>query len=537
MPPPSPLPPPATATERLLRATKFWSATVPVIATYYATYARLAALDRVYPLIGRDCLTDDECRVEWERNHEYGADVLATVINDLKGFYVKTGQIIASRQDLFPKEYTEALKGLTDYLDPMPLEQVRAVLDLELRSLGLTFPDVFEAFDPTPLGAASVAQVHKAALTPRFGGGPIAVKVQRPGIEGKLMGDVRNLVNLSRPLRGNKAMPVDYFVVFSELEAQLADEFDFLAEAGAMRRIRAHLSADPYTKRPRPLAITMPQPKEGLVTRRMLCMDFLPGVPLSRAAEEMKARGIEPDSPEARLFGEKLLGALTDSFAKSILELGFFHADPHPGNIFVLENGDIGLIDFGQVKQISEEQRRTLAKVMVALDDRESDSNPEDLKKIGDLALELGVELREDAKPEGPAAVAMWLFDGSVEELPGGYDKGELSPNSPVKELKSFPQDLVLVGRSTVLLKGLSSRLGIPWSLSHEWSAVARTVLNPPEAAVAARGAGVRLALAAAARWLSGRVERAVMALPAPLRTRLLGAVLRWKKLFRRRAA
>lgn len=106
-----------------------------------------------------------------------------------------------------------------------------------------------------------------------------------------------------------------------------------------------------------------------------------------------------------------------------------------------------------------------------------------------------------------------------------------------MKELKSFPQDLVLVGRSTVLLKGLSSRLGIPWSLSHEWSAVARTVLNPPEAAVAARGAGVRLALAAAARWLSGRVERAVMALPAPLRTRLLGAVLRCKKLFRRRAA
>ena len=80
--------------------------------------------------------------------------------------------------------------------------------------------------------------------------------------------------------------------------------------------------------------------------------------------------------------------------------------------------------------------RETLAKVMVALDDRVSDTNPSDLEKIGKLALELGVELREDAKPEGPAAVAMWLFDGSVKELPGGYDYGELSPNSPVKEVR-----------------------------------------------------------------------------------------------------
>ncbi len=153
-------------------------------------------------------------------------------------------------------------------------------------------------------------------------------------------------------------------------------------------------------------------------------------------------------------------------------------SDPHPGNIFVLENGNIGLIDFGQVKQISGRKRETLAKVMVALDDRKSDTNPEDLAIIGDLAIELGVELKDDAKPEAAAAIAMWLFDGTVENLPGGYDKGELSPNSPVKELSSFPQDLVLVGRSTILIKGLSSRLGIPWSLCAEWAPIARKVLD-----------------------------------------------------------
>merc|ERR1740124_1118068 len=192
----------------------------------------------------------------------------------------------------------------------------------------------------------------------------------------------------------------------------------------------------------------------------------------------MIKKGIDPDSPEAKIFGRKLLTALTEVFGRTILETGFFHADPHPGNLFVLDDGSIGLIDFGQVKQISGRSRETLAKVMLALDDRESDSNPDDLEKIGNLALELGVELNEDCQDEAAAAVAMWLFDGTVETLPGGYDKGELSPNSPVKELKSFPQDLVLVGRSSILIKGISDRLGIPWSLAKEWAPIARTVLD-----------------------------------------------------------
>ncbi|GMH78504.1 hypothetical protein TL16_g07828, partial [Triparma laevis f. inornata] len=413
----------------------------------------------------------------WSDLHTAGASTLSLTINDLKGFYVKTGQIIASRQDLFPREYTEALSGLTDYLDPMSFGLVRKVVEGELCLRGERFEEVFEEFDEVPLGAASVAQVHRARLTPEYGSLEVAVKVQRPGIEQKLLGDIKNLITLSKPLRGLKEMPVDYYVVFKELENQLADEFDFVAEAAAMDRIRMNLQTDPQTGLPREIPLKMPRPVSKLVTRRVLVMDYLEGVPLSRVGEEMKKKGIDPDGPEARLFGEKLLRSLTDVFARSILESGFFHADPHPGNIFVLSDGSIGLIDFGQVKQISGRAKNTLAKVMVALDDRVSDTNPEDLERIGNLALELGVELREDAKPEGPAAVAMWLFDGSVKNLPGGYDYGELSPNSPVKELKSFPQDLVLVGRSTVLLKGLSSRLNIPWSLSKEWAPVARQVL------------------------------------------------------------
>ena len=173
---------------------------------------------------------------------------------------------------------------------------------------------------------------------------------------------------------------------------------------------------------------------------------------------------------------------------------------------------------------------------MLALADRESDENPEDLEKIGNLALELGVELAEDAPAVGPAAVAMWLFDGSVEQLPGGYEKGELSPNSPVKALKSFPQDLVLVGRSSILIKGLSSRLGIPWSLSKEWAPTARRVLdgNTKEATVAASGKGskvrIRDVLKLLKTWGRGKASRAISRLPSPMRTKVAAVALKVQK-------
>jgi aarF domain-containing kinase len=203
--------------------------------------------------------------------------------------------------------------------------------------------------------------------------------------------------------------------------------------------------------------------------------------------------------------------------------------DPHPGNVFVLENGQIGLIDFGQVKQISGRNRETLAKVMVALAERVGDDRPEDLKRIGNLALELGVELNEDAKDEAPAAVAMWLFDGATKQLPGGYDKGELSPNSPVKELKSFPQDLVLVGRSSILIKGLSDRLGIPWSLANEWAPIARHVLESKSGRIGPGNQRVRFrsVISTFKQWAKGRTGDIGRRLPSPIRTRLASVLVK----------
>ena len=499
--------------------------------------------------------------------------MVSKAINDFKGFYVKVGQIIASRQDLFPKQYTEALSGLTDLLDPMDVELVKAVVTQELLKEGETFDDVFASFDAEPLGAASVAQVHRATLTEAYGGRVVAVKVQRPAIEPKLLGDVANLKNRARPrleptpaptagrrppaadrrppaavpaadpraaltpaprmptvaryFRNVEAIPVDYYVVFSELEAQLADEFDFVKEAAAMERIgdALCLSADGLPCSP---PLVTPRPVAGLVTRRVLVMDYLPGEPLSRAMLTMQEKGIDPQGPEAQLFGRRLLSSLTEAFGRTILEGGFFHADPHPGNVFVMEDGTIGLIDFGQVKQISGRERLTLAEVMVALAERKSDDDPDDLATISRLALELGVKLKPGSPKEGPAATAMWLFDGKTETLPGGFDTGELSPNSPVTVLQSFPQDLVLVGRSTVLIKGIAARVNVSWSLAEEWAPIARRALVPrPFAAAGRRAIRLRTVLALFGQWFQGKLALALGRLPPPLRRLLAAAVLR----------
>jgi aarF domain-containing kinase len=314
-------PPPLSNTQRLQRAATFWSTALPIVASYYGLISRI----KLQELLG-DKLSDVEVENLWKAQHAAGAEKLSETITELKGFYVKTAQIISSRQDLFPVEYTDALSGFTDNLDPMPAELAKAVVCSELLNTNESWDDVFQEFDDMPLGAASVAQVHRAVLTEKYGGKEVAVKIQRPSIESKLLGDIINLKTIAKTFRNSPSLPLDYYTVFCELEKQLADEFDFIAEAVAMDRIYNALARAPDGS-PREIPLRIPRPIPGLVCRRVLVQDYLHGVPLSRARDEMKKKGIDPDGPEAKLFGMKLMRALTTVFGRTILETGFFHAE------------------------------------------------------------------------------------------------------------------------------------------------------------------------------------------------------------------
>jgi aarF domain-containing kinase len=453
-------PPPLTGIERTKRAIEFYKRVLPVLAAYKAKEIEL----KFKPAAS----ADEEERI-WKDLDEWGSSRIAETIQDMKGFYVKTGQVISTRVDLFPPAYTEKLQALQDGIEPMPFELVEGVVRQELLD-GAPLSDLFQSFDEVPLGAASIAQVHKATL---LDGRTVAVKLQRPNVEPKLLGDVANLKRISKALA--KSLPVDYYTVFSELGDALVNELVFLAEAQAMKKIDYAIShCTDGSPAPRP--VTVPLPVGELVSKRVLVMDFVEGVPLNRLQQKMKEKGIEPGSPESKIAGRRILNSLSSAFGRMIFGAGFIHGDPHPGNIFIQEGGAVSLIDCGQFKALPRKQRLQLAELVLAVDTYQKAPTNGDLHdkakdELAGLIRAFGVKFTEGKEDDDDlaAAVALFLFGDADRELPGGYSTNELDENSPIKLIASFPQEFVLLGRATVLLKGIAKRLDVPFSLAEKW--------------------------------------------------------------------
>jgi len=452
-------PPPLSGFERTKRAIEFYKRTLPVLAAYKAKEIEL----KFKPEKSKE----NEEQI-WNELDEWGSTRIAETIQEMKGFYVKTGQVISTRVDLFPPAYTEKLQALQDGIEPMPYELVEAVVRQELLD-GAPLSDLFLDFEKEPLGAASIAQVHKATL---LDGRTVAVKLQRPNVEPKLLGDVANLKRISKALAKN--LPVDYYTVFSELGDALVNELDFLAESQAMRKIDyaiSHCTDGTAAERP----VTVPLPVGELVSKRVLVMDFVEGVPLNRLQQTMKEKGIEPGSPESKLAGRRILNSLSSAFGRMIFGAGFIHGDPHPGNIFIGEGGKVSLIDCGQFKALPRMQRVQLAEVILAVDKFQKAAEGEEYDKsktkLAGLIRSFGVKLMEEHEDDDDlaAAVALFLFGDADRELPGGYSTNELDERSPIKLISSFPQEFVLLGRATVLLKGIAKRLDVPFSLAEKW--------------------------------------------------------------------
>jgi len=478
---------PPTALDLTQRAIRYYTQCTSLLLSYVPVFVKSK--------LGEGSETaaqvDDEMEKEWSAMHEEGAVSLANLIYELKGFYVKIGQVIATRSDLFPAEYSRKCANMVDSVNPLPFPVIKRVVEDELLG-GLPLEDAFESFDEVPLGSASIAQVHRATLR---GGREVAVKVQRPNVEPQLMSDVSVIKNFS--LLTRELFPVDYYLVTRELEEQLQDEFDFETEANGMDRI-----ADALQRGGRRAAVTVPRSVPGFISKKVLCMDFIRGAPLSQLKEELKRRGIEiePGSIEEQLFGKKLLQSLTDAFAVMVFEEGFFHADPHPGNIFIQPDGSVSLIDFGQTKSINYKFRKQCAELMVFISDYNilaaqqgpgaKEKANDSLKLLGDHAKSMGVVFLPSAGEYCAGALALWLFDSSRKELPEDYEANELSPNCPVRDVSTFPREFVLLCRMTLLIRGLAMRLNIGWSLADAWRDPSLKLLegklNPKKASSAA---------------------------------------------------
>jgi len=368
-------------------------------------------------------------------------EALVTLLGGLKGAFVKAGQFAAHRHDLLPAGASQPLTQLRDRVPPLGLEELRPVIENEL---GSPLEQLFPVFDPQPLGAASVAQVHRARLP---SGQEVAVKVQYPWLGSALAADlrwVRALLWLAGRWRREKR--VDTSRLAAEFERGLREELDFRREAAAAAEIAANLAHDPQ--------IVVPEVVASHSSRRVLTTSFHAAARIGDR-EALAPLGVKP---------RDVLAVVARAYAKQVFVDGLFHADPHPGNLFVLVEDGAGelpkvlFVDFGLSRRLSPELRQELRRGAYALIQRDADSFLAGMQRMGMIAngAEAGVREAVDAmlaRLQGEGG-ALGLSGGRVLALKD--EAVALLRETPGLQL---PDDLLLFAKTLATVFSLGEEL------------------------------------------------------------------------------
>lgn len=268
---------------------------------------------------------------------------LREILEDLGPTYVKLGQIMSMRSDMLPEKYCRELTKLRTDVRPLPFSTITEIIEKEL---GQQFSEVFQSIDDKPLGSASIAQVHPAILKD---GRKVVVKVQRPAIHEIMENDIRLMRRASGLLKltatGNL---IDFKMIIDELWKTSQEEMDFVKEAK---------NCDLFYQNQKDVAyVTSPQVIHELTTPRLLVMSFVDGIQIDHI-EELTAMGYDMTE-----IGEKTAA----NYCKQILEDGFFHADPHPGNLWIC-GGQIAWLDLGMTGHLSDRNKLLIKRAVIAL--------------------------------------------------------------------------------------------------------------------------------------------------------------------------
>ncbi len=292
--------------------------------------------------------------------HGPSPEKLRSILEELGPTYVKIGQIMSMRSDVLPASYCQELMKLRADVKPIPFEEIKAVIDEEF---GKRAEDLFESIDEEPLGSASIAQVHAVTL---HDGRKAVVKVQRPGIFAVMQQDIKLLgkaVKLIRKMELSGDV-IDFNKVLDEMWNVAQEEMNFQLEADNCTRITVLNENVKY--------VAFPEIVEELTTSRILTMEYIEGIPVDEI-EHLEKHGYDLNE-----IGLKL----ASNYIKQILKDGFFHADPHPGNIWIRE-GKIIWLDLGMVGHLNEKDRTLFKKGVQAIVDK-------DVFEVKNVLLQLG---------------------------------------------------------------------------------------------------------------------------------------------------
>ncbi len=296
---------------------------------------------------------------------------LREMLDELGPTFVKFGQLLSTRPDVVPPDIVAELRSLQDDVRPFPFAQVRVVVEEEL---GLTLEQAFLRFDETPIAAASIGQVHRATLP---NGREVAVKVQRPNAPGQIESDLALLYQAARMIKERvRALDfIDAHELVDEFARFIRQELDYKLEARNADTFRRNFADSEL--------VVVPQVYWSYSGTRMLTLEFLDGVQLADL-------DLETTSLEER---RELAYRVTKTWMEMIFRHGFFHGDPHPANVLVLEGGRIGLVDFGLVGKLTDEDMARLTRLFIDAATENVDALP---RRLGELGVRYPKEREEE---------------------------------------------------------------------------------------------------------------------------------------------
>lgn len=357
---------------------------------------------------------------------------LAHDLEELGPTFIKLGQLLSTRPDFLPQPYLDALTRLQDNVKPFPYEDVETIVQDEL---GVRISKAFMEFNPEPMAAASLGQVHKARLRD---GRAVAVKVQRPGIRETILNDLGALNDIAETLdrHTDTGRRYSFQNILGEFKKALLQELDYRQEAQNLIKLGHNLERYPD--------IIVPQPVEDYSTSKVLTMDYVRGT---------KVTSLSPLA-YIDLDGKKLARELFEAYLDQVLIDGFFHADPHPGNVFITDDHKVALIDLGMVARVDPEVRESLLKLLLYVSDGRGKDAAEISKSLGTPL----VDFNEEKFTQEVIEFVARSHDATLEQIKVGRVVVELTRIAANNGIRT-PSELTMLGKTLLNLDQIGRTL------------------------------------------------------------------------------